>query len=256
MNFKITHRDTDAIIYTAEIDADNSDQRIVKLGLAVRAAVKDGVDLSYANLSGINLSSMNLSGVNLSSANLSYANLSEANLTRANLSYANLSRVNLSGANLYGVNLSDANLDSANLYDANLTGVNLYDANLTHADLTCANLTRANLDVANLLDTNLSRTVLWSTVGNNLHIKTIQAGDYIVTYTDTVMQIGCQCHNIADWWKFSDAQINVMDLGESLPFWKKWKPILLQIIAASPAKSTGYVAPVKAEEATTADATA
>ena len=67
---------------SVSIECDPLSPAHVKLGLAVRAAVK-----SRANLSG---------------ADLSRANLSEANLSRADLYGADLSGANLYGADLYG----------------------------------------------------------------------------------------------------------------------------------------------------------
>jgi len=57
------------------------------------------------------------------------------------------------------------------------------------------------------------------------------------------MQIGCEQHDIKDWWKFDEDTINNMDRGTSLEWWKVWKPILKKMIKASPAKPTGYVEP-------------
>ena len=83
-----------------EIACDPTASAWVKLGLAVKAALKGRANLSGADLSG---------------ANLSGADLSEANLSRANLSGANLSGADLSEANLYGADLSGADLSGANL---------------------------------------------------------------------------------------------------------------------------------------------
>ena len=89
----------------------------VKLGLAVRAAVKSRADLSGANLG-------------------------EADLSGANLGEADLYGANLYGANLYGANLYGANLSRANLYGADLSRANLYGANLYGADLYGEKITR------------------------------------------------------------------------------------------------------------------
>jgi len=106
---------------TVTIECDPSALSGVKLGLAVRVAVKSGADLSWADLSWANLSGANLSGANLSRANLSRANLSWADLSGANLSGANLSRANLSRANLSGADLSRANLSGAKINDEPVT---------------------------------------------------------------------------------------------------------------------------------------
>ena len=82
---------------SVSIECDPLSPAHVKLGLAVRAAVK-----SRANLSGADLSGANLSGADLSGANLYGANHSGANLYGADLSRANLYGANLYGADLYG----------------------------------------------------------------------------------------------------------------------------------------------------------
>jgi hypothetical protein len=130
IKFDILNRFSGAVQFTAEIECAEDAPRSLKLGLAVRWAIK-----SWANLSGANLS-----GANLSGANLSWANLSGANLSGANLSWADLSRANLSGANLSGANLSGANLSGANLSGADLSRADLSWANLSRADLSRADL--------------------------------------------------------------------------------------------------------------------
>lgn len=145
-------------------------------------------------------------------ADLRYADLRYANLREANLSEANLSRANLRGADLRYADLREANLSCANLSDADLS-----DAYLSDADLSGANL--------------------WGTRGNMENIKSIQADLWPVTYTATHMQIGCQRHEISEWFQFSDDVIARMD-RKALGWWKVWRPILEQIIEASPAKPT------------------
>ena len=102
MKFDIQNRFTGSVVFTAEIDCADNAPMSIKLGLAVRVAVKSGAYLSGANLSGADLSGANLSRANLIGANLSGANLSGADLSGANLSGAYLIGANLSGANLSG----------------------------------------------------------------------------------------------------------------------------------------------------------
>jgi len=104
IKFDVLNRFSGEVQFTAEIDCAESTPRSVKLGLAVRWAVKTGASLNRANLDG--------------------ANLDGASLNRANLYRANLDGANLDGANLDGANLYRANLDGANLYRA--SGVNDY----------------------------------------------------------------------------------------------------------------------------------
>jgi hypothetical protein len=100
--YQIKNRFTLAVQFECEIECKAYASDGIKLGLAVRAAIKARADLSGANLSGANLSRADLSRANLSRADLSWANLSGANLSGANLSGANLSRADLSWANLDG----------------------------------------------------------------------------------------------------------------------------------------------------------
>jgi len=98
-----------------------------------------------------------------------------------------------------------------------------------------ANLGGADLGGAYLGGANLRGADLWSAVGNKKEIKSLQLETYDICYTKDVLQIGCQRHNINDWWGFDDEIIEKMDYY-ALNWWKKWKPILKQIIEMSPAK--------------------
>ena len=136
------------------------------------------------------------------------------------------SRANLTHANLARVNLTHANLTRANLYGANLIRANLTHANLTHANLDCATLDGAS--------------------GNLNNLKSVFCDTYPVTYTAEVMQIGCQCHKLEDWWSFDDARIIEMEGKTALKWWRTWKPILQQIIATSPATKEDAITVAKA----------
>jgi len=211
----------------------------------LRSADLSSADLSYADLRSADLSYADLRSADLRSADLSYADLRSADLRYADLRYANLSYADLRYANLRYADLSYADLRSANLRSADLSYANLSYADLRYANLRYADLRYANLSYADLRYANLrSASSLLLSAGNNKNIKTIQTGDYIVNYTDTVMQIGYQRHSISDWWSFDDRRIADMDGKTALKFWKTWKPILQAIIEASPAEPTGYVAPV------------
>jgi uncharacterized protein YjbI with pentapeptide repeats len=155
MKFEIRNRLTGSVQFTAEIECAADAPTSIKIGLAVKWALKSRANLSGANLSGADLSGANLSGANLSGANLSRADLFGADLFGANLFGANLSGANLSRADLFGANLSRANLSRANLSGADLSGANLSRANLSGADLSGANLSRADLSGANLSGANL-----------------------------------------------------------------------------------------------------
>jgi hypothetical protein len=166
IKFDILNRFSGAVQFTAEIECADDAPRSLKLGLAVKWAIKTKANLSEADLSRANLPEADLSRANLPRANLSWADLSRANLSgmdlsganlsEADLSEANLSRANLSWADLSRADLSWADLSRANLPEADLSGANLSRANLSGADLSEADLSRANLSRADLSGMDLS----------------------------------------------------------------------------------------------------
>src|SRR3990167_7534718 len=70
MKFAIKHRWTGSVLFEADIEATEGTPESVKLGLAVKIAVKARANLSRANLFGANLFGADLSGANLSGADL------------------------------------------------------------------------------------------------------------------------------------------------------------------------------------------
>jgi uncharacterized protein YjbI with pentapeptide repeats len=167
IKYDIKNKYTSTVMFTAEIDCDESSKDPYKKRLAVLWALENNIDLINADLSWADLSKANLSEANLSWADLRWADLSWADLSKANLSWADLSKANLSEANLSKANLSDANLRDANLSKANLSKANLRDANLSWADLRNANLSWADLSWADLSKANLSEANLsWADLRN------------------------------------------------------------------------------------------
>ncbi|MBB3521092.1 pentapeptide repeat-containing protein [Rhizobium sp. BK456] len=138
MKFDVLDRYTGEVKFTADIECKEDALPSLKLGLAVKWAIKGKADLRSANLR-----SADLSSANLRSANLRSADLSSANLSSANLSYADLSSANLSYANLRSADLRSADLRSANLRSADLRSANLRSADLSYADLRSADLRSA-----------------------------------------------------------------------------------------------------------------
>ena len=120
---EILNRFSGEVIFTAEIECAADELPSIKMGLAVKAAVKAGANLAEANLARANLADANLAGANLARAYLAGAYLAGAYLAGANLARANLARANLARANLAGANLVGANLEDANLARAYLAGV-------------------------------------------------------------------------------------------------------------------------------------
>jgi hypothetical protein len=133
MKYPIKNRYTGVVIFDAEINCSADADEGIKLGLAVRLAIKARAYLEGANLARANLARANLADANLADANLEGAYLEGANLARANLEGANLEGAYLEGANLARANLEGANLEGAYLARANLADANLADANLADA---------------------------------------------------------------------------------------------------------------------------
>ena len=191
-------------------------------------------DLRFADLTGADLTGADLSGANLYGANLTDADLTDANLTGANLRDADLTNANLKYADLTDADLTWANLTGADLTDANLTGADLYGADLSGADLS-----GANLKYANLRDADLTGADLRSIIGEMKYLRSMQIDKYMVSYTDTILNIGCQSHTIEEWKNFDDEKISSMD-DDALNWWRVWKPIIMNIIEISPALPTRY----------------
>lgn len=89
---------------------------------------------------------------------------------------------------------------------------------------------RADLRWANLGWANLAKVDIINAVGNMREIKSLQVDTYFVAYTSEVMAIGCEQHTLAEWWAFTDEEIHKMDGQRGLDWWRKWRPILMQIM--------------------------
>jgi len=125
MRFNIKNRFSGDVQFTAEIEAEEGAATSLKISLAVKWAMKNGANLSFADLRYADLHFADLSSANLRSADLSFADLSTTNLSFADLSSANLSFADLSSANLSFADLRYANLSSADLSSANLSSADL-----------------------------------------------------------------------------------------------------------------------------------
>ena len=150
MNFDVRNRYTGDVQFTADIDCADDAPTSIKLGLAVRWAIKSRAYMHDANLRGANLYGANLRDANLRDANLRDANLRDANLHGAYMHGANLHGAYMHGADLRGANLRDAKLHGADLRDANLRDAYMRDAYMRCADLRDANLRDAYMHGADL----------------------------------------------------------------------------------------------------------
>lgn len=134
--FSVPNRFTGAMHFTAEIECQPWSSPAIKLGLAVKWAVKAGADLRGADLSRADLSGAVLSGAFLCNADLGGADLRNADLSNADLRNADLSRADLSRADLSWADLRGADLRGAVLRNAVLRGakVNAIVARATRSD--------------------------------------------------------------------------------------------------------------------------
>ncbi len=237
MKYTIKNRWTMAAQCEVEIECSADASECVKLGLAVRAAIKADVNLAGSSLAGVNLARADLAGANLTGANLTGANLTGANLTGADLTGADLT-----GADLAGVNLARADLAGADLTGANLAGVNLARADLAGADLTGADLTGANLARVNLAGAYLARVNLagaeWRS-GITITRPPLQLYGlaYAVTILDAHMQVGCELHAFDEWDGFDDERISRMDGVNARRFWRDNKAALMLLCRSREVKA-------------------
>ena len=100
IRFDVKSRFTGTVQFTAEIDCEEGASVGVKLGLAVKWALKTRAYLAGANLAGAYLAGANLAGADLAGANLARADLTNANLAGASLAGAYLARANLADATI------------------------------------------------------------------------------------------------------------------------------------------------------------
>ena len=107
IKFDVFNRFSGEVQFTANIDCKKDALERVKIGLAVKWALKNGANLGDANLGGANLG-----GAYLRDANLGGANLRGAYLRDAYLRDANLGGANLGGANHIADRVIDGGLRS------------------------------------------------------------------------------------------------------------------------------------------------
>ena len=130
MQFEIKNRYTWEIPFTAEIECEDNESISIKLGLAVKYAIKRGADLSGADLGGADLRGADLRGAHIRGAHIRGADLRAADLSGAFLNGAHIRGADLRGADLNGAYLNGADLNGAHLRGADLSGADLNGADL------------------------------------------------------------------------------------------------------------------------------
>ena len=100
---------------------------------------------------------------------------------------------------------------------------------LSDADLSDANLRYANLRGADLSDTNLSGANLRFSIGNNKEIKSLQIGEYLISYHKNILNIGCKRYTLLEWESFTNIEIDNMDT-KALDWWNLNKHIIFELV--------------------------
>ena len=166
----------------------------------------------------------------LSNSDLRYSDLSNSDLSYSDLRYSDLSYSDLSNSNLRYSNLRGSDLSNSDLRDSDLRGSNLSNSDLRDSDLSYSNLRYSNLRGSNLRGSDLRGSDLRNIIGNGREIKSLQIGTYMVSYHKDILNIGCQSHTLNKWLNFTDEEIDRMDKGTSLDWWKLNKDILITLV--------------------------
>ena len=91
-------------------------------------------------------------------------------------------------------------------------------------------LSNSNLSYSNLSNSDLRGSNLRNIIGNGKEVKSLQIGTYMVSYHKDILNIGCQSHTLDRWISFTDEEIDAMDKGTSLDWWKLNKDILVTLV--------------------------
>ena len=179
------------------------------------------------------------------------ANFNNTDLSGTDLSHTNLTGAQFEGANLTGTKFIGCRLDSTNFLGANLTSAIISGCYCTNAVFTTANLTGAILSESgfrgtNFSNANLTGVTIDSTTGNMSEIKSMAIGGQPISYTSSMMQIGCVQFRL--FLNVEAATLAATDNDEyrnqmhpaGVEFWSVWGDIIKSILDLSPATPTGY----------------
>lgn len=111
------------------------------------------------------------------------------------------------------------------LRGSDLSYSNLRDSDLSYSDLRGSDLRGCNLRGSDLRGSDLRRVI-----GNGKEIKSLQIGTYLVSYHKDILNIGCQSYTLDKWINFTDEEIDAMERGISLDWWRLNKDILVTLV--------------------------
>tara|TARA_Y100001938_G_scaffold150839_1_gene243741 strand:+ start:1493 stop:2101 length:609 start_codon:yes stop_codon:yes gene_type:complete len=156
-------------------------------------------------------------------------------LVGAHFKYCDFRNADFRDTSLRGTSFLACELREAEFLIAYMRGVRFIGC-----DLKGANLNHSDLSGAFFSQTNINDCHLWDVTGNNQEIKNISHLPlWRIVYTARDLQIGCRRYRIADWHKFSDAEISAMDI-DALDWWKEYKEEIFSVIERFPAIPTGF----------------
>ena len=132
------------------------------------------------------------------------------------------------GADMSGADMSYADMRHAVMRDADMSGANMRRADMRRAVMRDADMRGAVMSGADMRGADMRRAV----GQGSEQMVCLQVNPWRIVMTPDVMAIGCEQHPVVEWWQFDDRRINQMDAG-ALRWWRRWKPILQQVHAAS-----------------------
>ena len=126
--------------------------------------------------------------------------------------------------------LSYSDFRDSDFRDSNLRGSDLRGSDLSYSDLRGSDLRGSNLSYSNLSYSDLRGSDLRNIIGNGKEVKSLQIGTYMISYHKDILNIGCQSYTLDRWISFTDEEIDAMDEGTSLDWWKLNKDILVTLV--------------------------
>ena len=125
-------------------------------------------------------------------------------------------------SNLRGSDLSDSNLS-----DSDLSGSDLSDSNLRGSDLSGSDLRGSDLRGSNLSGSDLSGSKWKKSAVVKSPPVSITGLCWPVLLFGSHLQIGCECHAVAEWEAFDERRFLVMGGREAVGWWAANKDRIL-----------------------------
>lgn len=147
-----------------------------------------------------------------------------ADFSRSDLSHIALEKF-MPGVIFHATNLRGQDLSHSHIPQCDFTYSDLRDTNFTRAFLCESNFSRSDMTGAKL-----HRADLRAVVGNRKQIKSMQLDPgYSITYTDKVIQVGCQQWSFRAWRRHGQKAFKNMDGEAAETFGVKYQDLVLRI---------------------------